>query len=188
MVSKNAIDVHIIQGRDLVPRDKEFGVIGKKTSSDPYVKVRWEGEHKGQTRTIMRNLSPYWNETVSIEVDKGRFRSKYSQLPPLELIVYDKDKGSDDDGMGIVKVPITAKSDANPKSQWFDVETGDASADWYCKKACGQIEVMVTTPANKEAATKIVREKEQKKLDSLKRVRDAKEEKKKSENRRKNES
>lgn len=128
----------------------------------------------------MRNLSPYWAETVSIEVDKGRFSSKYSQFPPLEIIIYDKDKNGDDDGMGIVKVPITSKPDVNPKAQWFKVETGDESQDWYCKKACGEIEVKVTTPANKEAAAKKKREKDQKKHDLLKRIHDKKEEEEKA--------
>lgn len=173
--SENTIDVHIIQARDLCPRDKEFGFLGKKVTSDPYVLLCWEGEVKGRTKTISKNLSPRWNETLHIEVKKGRFKSKYSKFPPLELRLFDEDQGQSDDGMGIVEIDLTAKQDPETKNQWLEVQTGNPGTDWYCKKASGQIQVKVTTPANKATAEKKRRDKEQKKLDLLKRIKEKKE-------------
>lgn len=171
---KNTVDVHIIQGRDLCPRDREFGFVGKKNSSDPYALVCWEGQVKGRTKTVAKSLSPRWDETLHIKVDKERFCSKYSELPPLEIRLYDEDK-RDNDGMGIVRIPMSVKASAEPRTEWLSVEPGDAETDWYCKRARGEIEVMIVTPANKEAA-----EKKKKSLDLLKKIKSVKEAKEKA--------
>ena len=60
--------INIVQGRNLVAKDRSKGVFGKKKSSDPYVKVLFGGKKYGKTREISKTLNPEWNETVNIKL------------------------------------------------------------------------------------------------------------------------
>ena len=68
------IDLTIVAGRGLVAKDKTF--FGKRTSSDPYVKVLYRtfqlGEKGktefGRTPTISKTLDPTWNAHVKIQL------------------------------------------------------------------------------------------------------------------------
>ena len=89
----NTIKVHVLEGRNLKAADRNWQ--GKKTSSDPYVKIRVEG-HPGtfKTKTIYKNLNPVWNETIDIAwpVNKA--------LEDVSLEIFDKDIASKDDSLG----------------------------------------------------------------------------------------
>ncbi|KAL1535121.1 putative ADP-ribosylation factor GTPase-activating protein AGD11 [Salvia divinorum] len=83
------INVKIVRGTDLAVRDM--------VSSDPYVVLNL-GNQSMKTRVIKNNLNPVWNEKLMLSIPED--------IPPLKLIVYDKDTFSTDDFMGSAEIDI----------------------------------------------------------------------------------
>ncbi|KAL7541817.1 hypothetical protein ACHAWF_011680 [Thalassiosira exigua] len=124
-------------------------MFGKRTSSDPYVKVFYGAEVAGKTSVKKKNLNPEWNAKIvyylGIE-DGERVRhalpsaSASGSVPSFTLVAFDKDNVSADDSLGAAIVPVAMNG---MEGQWFPLTTGDPKSKHYCKKAKGQVCVSV---------------------------------------------
>ncbi|XP_074304910.1 putative ADP-ribosylation factor GTPase-activating protein AGD11 isoform X2 [Silene latifolia] len=83
------IKVNVVRGTNLAIRD----II----TSDPYV-ILSLGQQSVKTRVIKNNLNPVWNEKLMLSIPEC--------IPPLKLLVYDKDTFTPDDFMGQAKINI----------------------------------------------------------------------------------
>ncbi|PIN04986.1 putative Ca2+-dependent phospholipid-binding protein [Handroanthus impetiginosus] len=83
------LNVNIMRGTNLAVRDM--------VSSDPYV-ILFLGNQSVKTRVIKNNLNPVWNERLMLSIPES--------IPPLKLLVYDKDTFSTDDFMGDAEIDI----------------------------------------------------------------------------------
>ncbi|XP_051124115.1 probable ADP-ribosylation factor GTPase-activating protein AGD11 [Andrographis paniculata] len=83
------IKVNIMRGTNLAIRDM--------MTSDPYV-ILSLGNQSMKTRVIRNNLNPIWNESLMLSIPDS--------IPPLKLLVYDKDTFKSDDFMGSAEIDI----------------------------------------------------------------------------------
>lgn len=83
------IKVNVVKGTNLAVRDV--------MTSDPYV-ILTLGHQSMKTRVIKNNLNPVWNEKLMLSIPE--------HIPPLKVIVYDKDTFSTDDFMGQAEIDI----------------------------------------------------------------------------------
>ncbi|KAL6124919.1 hypothetical protein ACLB2K_077427 [Fragaria x ananassa] len=83
------IKVNVVRGTNLVVRDV--------VTSDPYV-ILALGHQSVKTRVIKNNLNPVWNESLMLSIPE--------QIPPLKVLVYDKDTFTTDDYMGEAEIDI----------------------------------------------------------------------------------
>ncbi|XP_021886880.1 probable ADP-ribosylation factor GTPase-activating protein AGD11 isoform X2 [Carica papaya] len=83
------IKVNVVKGTNLAVRDV--------MSSDPYV-ILALGHQSVKTRVIKNNLNPVWNESLMLSIP--------DHIPPLKVLVYDKDTFSTDDFMGEAEIDI----------------------------------------------------------------------------------
>lgn len=83
------IKVNVVKGTNLAVRDV--------MTSDPYV-ILSLGNQSVKTRVIKNNLNPVWNEKLMLSIP--------DTIPPLKLLVYDKDTFSTDDFMGEAEIDI----------------------------------------------------------------------------------
>ncbi|KAK7243371.1 hypothetical protein RIF29_38164 [Crotalaria pallida] len=83
------IMVNVVKGTNLAVRDV--------VSSDPYV-ILSLGHQSVKTRVIKNNLNPVWNESLMLSIPEN--------IPPLKVLVYDKDTFSTDDFMGEAEIDI----------------------------------------------------------------------------------
>ncbi|KAL8160999.1 hypothetical protein V2J09_012488 [Rumex salicifolius] len=83
------VSVKVVRGTNLAVRDV--------LSSDPYVIISL-GHQSVKTRVVKNNLNPVWNEKLMLAIP--------DHVPPLKLLVYDKDTFKADDFMGEAEVDI----------------------------------------------------------------------------------
>ncbi|KAL2478226.1 putative ADP-ribosylation factor GTPase-activating protein AGD11 [Forsythia ovata] len=83
------IKVNVVRGTNLAIRDM--------VTSDPYV-ILSLGNQSMKTRVIKNNLNPVWNEKLMLSIPEN--------IPPLKLLVYDKDTFTPDDFMGDAEIDI----------------------------------------------------------------------------------
>ncbi|KAK4770595.1 hypothetical protein SAY87_031127 [Trapa incisa] len=96
------IKVNIVRGMNLAIRDM--------LTSDPYVIISL-GQQSVKTRVIRSNLNPIWNECLMLSIP--------DDVPPLKVLVYDKDTFKSDDFMGEGEIdiqPLLSTARANEKS------------------------------------------------------------------------
>ena len=140
------IDVSILQGKDLVAKDKN--IVGKRTTSDPYVQVYHEGKLQHKTKHVEKTLNPKWNE--SFKIHTGNISSGNSMIT---FRIFDWDLMSDPDNMGIVNIPLpdfTTNAVAPPPStKWYPVEKGEVGSKYYCKRASGEIQISIAISLRK---------------------------------------
>eukprot|EP00727_Mastigamoeba_balamuthi_P011862 m51a1_g7299 hypothetical protein (572) ;mRNA; f:79837-82630 len=104
------IKVTVVSARNLAPMDSN----GK---SDPYVILETGGSRK-KTKIVKENLNPSWNETFSFQLK--------SQSGSLAVQVWDYDRASKDDFLGMCLVDITSvQSDTDT---WFPLTPQQAKA------------------------------------------------------------
>ncbi|KAH1046123.1 hypothetical protein J1N35_036907 [Gossypium stocksii] len=97
------IKVNVVKGTNLAVRDM--------VTSDPYVMLTL-GQQSVKTRVIKNNLNPVWNESLMLSIPDS--------IPPLKVIVYDKDTFSHDDFMGEAEIdiqPLVAAAKAHERSE-----------------------------------------------------------------------
>ena len=156
--------LQIYAGKDLVGKDRSM--LGRRTTSDPYVKVYLGGKCYGHnTKTIEKNLNPVWegsNEAkFKILVTGDQARSILKSRKPLRLVIMDEDDLTEDDLMGVVDIPIPL-SEADPQSGkyentdkvWHKVSKGekdplpedenDPIPHHYCHNAKGKLQVSLS--------------------------------------------
>ncbi|XP_071708846.1 probable ADP-ribosylation factor GTPase-activating protein AGD11 [Rutidosis leptorrhynchoides] len=96
------IKVNVVKGTNLAVRDM--------MTSDPYV-ILSLGTQSVKTRVIKSNLNPVWNEKLMLSIP--------NYIPPLKVIVYDRDTFKADDFMGDAEIDIqplvsAARASENP--------------------------------------------------------------------------
>ncbi|XVE52283.1 hypothetical protein DITRI_Ditri02bG0110300 [Diplodiscus trichospermus] len=97
------VKVNVVKGTNLAVRDM--------MTSDPYV-ILALGEQSVKTRVIKNNLNPVWNESLMLSIPEN--------IPPLKVLVYDKDTFSTDDFMGDAEIdiqPLVAAAKAYENSE-----------------------------------------------------------------------
>uniref|UniRef100_A0A7N0RI73 ADP-ribosylation factor GTPase-activating protein AGD11 n=1 Tax=Kalanchoe fedtschenkoi TaxID=63787 RepID=A0A7N0RI73_KALFE len=100
------VKVNIVKGTRLAVRDM--------VTSDPYV-VLSLGTQTVKTRVIKNNLNPVWNEQLMLSIPE--------EVPPLKVLVYDKDKFTTDDFMGEAEIdiqPLLTAAKENEKNPAVD--------------------------------------------------------------------
>lgn len=153
IIDKITVNVTVVQGKDLTAKDRN--VFGKRTSSDPYVSVYHtfsslinlpsSKQHKqqqqqqtklGQTATVKKNLSPSWNYTIPTALSIPY--THQNENHKLVFKIFDEDKLSSGDCMGVVEIPIAfQESSSAAAAVWYDVPKTSA------KNASGKIQIQI---------------------------------------------
>lgn len=107
-IEQGILKVLVVRAHNLIAEDKPllFG----KPSSDPYVKLQFNGteEFKTKTRTLKKTINPEWNQLLIMDVKYN----KEGLFPPLEVTVMDWDLGlNPDDLLGSVIVDLSSCKD-----------------------------------------------------------------------------
>jgi len=145
---KVTLTIHNATG--LIAKDRNM--FGKKTSSDPYVKVFYNSESKpiGKTSVKKKTLNPEWEHQIKhiLGINDGEkvrhalpTASQMGNVPTLQLVLQDSDKLGNDDNLGQVFVPIIL---GGMDHQKFQVTTGAPNSKFFCKKAKGEIYISYT--------------------------------------------
>mmetsp|Transcript_22914 Transcript_22914/g.48122 ORF Transcript_22914/g.48122 Transcript_22914/m.48122 type:complete len:611 (+) Transcript_22914:74-1906(+) len=142
------VSITLHKANNLLAKDRN--IFGKRTSSDPYVKVFYKGEAIGKTPVKKKTLSPEWNHTVkhTVGANEGetiRNATTSNSLnmpghPSFLLVLFDHDNGTSDDVLGQVTVPIPY---SGIEKQWLTLETGASNEKHYCKKTKGEVQVSI---------------------------------------------
>ena len=143
LVDGATITIEVIEGRNLVAKDRNL--LGKKTSSDPYITLFHCNKKFGTTKVIKKSLNPQWKERFSLKLvqrDLVQSGTNNNEIPPVMLVIWDHDVGTADDPMGTVLVPIDLV-EAEPKQLWLPVTKGTAGK-YFCHNATGEVSVRVT--------------------------------------------
>ncbi|KAL1564343.1 putative ADP-ribosylation factor GTPase-activating protein agd11 [Salvia divinorum] len=111
------INVNIVRGTDLAVRDM--------VSSDPYVILNL-GNQSMKTRVIKNNLNPVWNEKLMLSIPED--------IPPLKLLVYDKDTFSTDDFMGSAEIDIQPLLSAAKATEYSSISEPMQLGNWKASK------------------------------------------------------
>jgi tellurium resistance protein TerZ len=137
--------ISLYQAKGLLAKDRNM--FGKKTSSDPYVKVFYKDVLIGKTQVKKKTLDPQWNCAFKYMIGcddaeklKHAAPSASGLGPKFRLVLFDKDNLSADDPLGQVYIPINVNG---IKQQWFSLQTGKEGEEYYCKKAKGEIQVSI---------------------------------------------
>ncbi|CAB9506210.1 Tellurium resistance protein [Seminavis robusta] len=139
----------LMKGEGLAAKDRNL--MGQRSTSDPYcvvslettvpgvgrAKAKTSTEELGKTKTIMKTLSPEWNQTFSTKISCSALTDP--KTPPCIVFhIFDYDKGSDDDSMGVVKIPIKLDPPKSfNKTEWYPVPATSA------KNAKGKLQVKI---------------------------------------------
>ncbi|GER37287.1 calcium-dependent lipid-binding family protein [Striga asiatica] len=107
------IKVNIVRGTNLAIRDM--------VTSDPYV-ILTLGSQSMKTRVIKNNLNPVWNESLMLSIPES--------IPPLKLLVYDKDTFSTDDFMGNAEIDIQPLLSAAKASESSSINESTLLGKW----------------------------------------------------------
>ncbi|XP_076101848.1 multiple C2 and transmembrane domain-containing protein 1-like isoform X2 [Mytilus galloprovincialis] len=86
------LEIILKEGRDLVIRDSSG-------TSDPYVKFKLGNKMLHKSKTVYKNLNPQWNETFHLLIE--------DLFQPVQLQVYDYDRGRFDDPMGSADIDLS---------------------------------------------------------------------------------
>lgn len=141
------VTLTIHRARGLIAKDRNM--FGKLTSSDPYVKVFYHDRLVGKTPVKKKTLDPEWDCSIKhiLGINDGEkvrhalpSTSSAGNVPSLDLVLFDHDKASSDDPLGMATVPVALNG---MESQWFQVTTGPTGSKHYCKKAKGEICVSI---------------------------------------------
>jgi hypothetical protein len=125
------IKVSVLQGRNLVAKDKN--IWGRHTTSDPYVVLRHGPNKMGKTSIIKKTLDPTWNDHGFCLSVVPRAIAVYTSI---ECRIFDHDKLSSDDPMGMVFVPIPTQNNSKVM-RWYPVEKGEGES--HCRNATGEL-------------------------------------------------
>lgn len=154
--SEITLTVTIAQGRNLVAKDRNM--FGKKTTSDPYVKVFLGNSTAGpgttaaaiaKTAVIAKNCTnPVWNATLRHTFYGAAANQIMSSATTIWFVIMDSDTMSKDDSMGMVAVNNATTGEASSSSsssslQWYPVTPGPSSHKWHCHNASGELQVAV---------------------------------------------
>ena len=116
---KGELAVGVIQGADLPGMDMSG-------TSDPYVKVYLlpEKKKKFETKVHRKTLNPVFNETFNFKVPYAEMGSK-----TLVFAVYDFDRFSKHDQIGLVKVPLNSVDLGRVVEEWRDLTSPESDSE-----------------------------------------------------------
>lgn len=132
------VQLTILQGEDLAAKDTN--IVGKKTTSDPYVEVRVKDEVIGRTKTIPKTLSPMWNERFDMDIKRGGKK--------LKLHIWDEDKMSEPDAMGVIILELPSDPHID-LTEWHEIPAQSAH------NAKGSLRVRIETKLTEDPKPKI---------------------------------
>ncbi|CAF1631558.1 unnamed protein product [Rotaria magnacalcarata] len=113
---QGVIRVIVIQAKELIKAD--ITLLGKG-KSDPFIKVKAQGNIEYKTKTINNTTEPQWNEVFEFAVEQYESDS-------VVFEVYDEDPGKDD-FLGRAEFPINTLTDKEAVDTWLtlkDVKKG----------------------------------------------------------------
>ena len=103
---KATLEVSILQGRELVPRNAS-------NLSNPYITIKYGSDVKFKTRTVKKTLDPEWNETVSLSCP--------SPAESIRVECWSKDRFSDNlMGSAVFDMDSVVQFEDGPK--WCKLE------------------------------------------------------------------
>ncbi|XP_071166891.1 multiple C2 and transmembrane domain-containing protein 1-like isoform X6 [Mytilus edulis] len=108
------LEIILKEGRDLVIRDSSG-------TSDPYVKFKLGNKMSHKSKTVYKNLNPQWNETFHLLIE--------DLFQPVQLQVYDYDRGRFDDPMGSADIDLSL-IELNESSE-LKLELSDGGKEEY---------------------------------------------------------
>lgn len=111
------IKVNVVRGTNLAVRDI--------VTSDPYV-ILSLGQQSVKTRVIKNNLNPVWNEQLMLSIPET--------IPPLKMLVYDKDTFKPDDFMGDAEIDIQPLVSAAQASENSSIKEPMQLGSWVASK------------------------------------------------------
>mmetsp|Transcript_28177 Transcript_28177/g.40815 ORF Transcript_28177/g.40815 Transcript_28177/m.40815 type:complete len:624 (+) Transcript_28177:142-2013(+) len=163
------IKITILQGRNLVAKDRALFGIGKKNASDPYVRVFFGGKihgrtqagrslridqtiERGRTETQYKTLNPHWRRgivkiSLNSQMANDLISGKDPSLAKIKLLIFDEDQVSEDDDMGTVVIPLRPLLGQPPEAKWYSVEKG--KGEHHVKNATGELQVKVEVSGKK---------------------------------------
>ncbi|KAH1180244.1 rasGAP-activating-like protein 1 isoform X1 [Mauremys mutica] len=106
---KRALHCHVIEARDLAPRD----ISG---TSDPFARVSWDG-HALETAIIKKTRFPHWEEVLEFDLEEG-VPGKESKGSRVSVEVWDWDMVGKNDFLGRVEFSLDALQ-RSPAKGWF---------------------------------------------------------------------
>lgn len=142
------VQYQVIEARDLVAKDRNL--FGKKKSSDPFVQVSLlctqtntiPGQKKnvqkimlGRSETIKKNLNPTWNFSKISQIPYSR----QSEILQLVFNLYDEDKLSSPDSLGVVTMPPLNWKNSKGSATWYEIPKDSG------KKVTGEVKICITT-------------------------------------------
>ena len=140
-MTKWVVEMEVAAGRNLVARDGSGPLkLGSKYTSDPYVVCTF-GKHKFVSDVVPKTVNPVWNANC-------RWVIEGSQFDPEDNIIcaiFDRDRGSLDDPMGQVWVPMRnlLQEGAGLRHVWHRVRSHKG-----CRDATGELQLkIVVRPA-----------------------------------------
>jgi hypothetical protein len=129
------VKVTVLGGRGLVAKDKNL--LGRNTTSDPYVKIFHANSYVGKTAIVWKTLNPEWKDQSFCIAAIPNVLDKFDVI---ECNIYDHDTLSTDDSMGTVYIPIPRKFNEKVL-MWYPVEKG--KGEDYCRNAKGDLHVEI---------------------------------------------
>jgi len=146
-IDKMVVNIQVLKAKNLVAKDRN--IFGKRTTSDPYVLVslsctpaetvsnqkRVQKIELGRTQTISKHLSPTWNYTLPSDIPFSR----YNETLQLVFEIFDQDKLSSDDSLGVVKLEALQWKDSSGASVWHEIPKDSA------KNVSGMIKINIST-------------------------------------------
>ena len=143
-IDKMNLEIQVLNGSGLVAKDRNM--LGKKTTSDPFVVVslisRGRKTQLGKTKTVKKTLSPAWQATFSTSLSylqHGPSPGFPNSNPMLMFEIFDEDLMSAPDNMGIVKVVLKWEDLLPSAPSWHEVPKDSA------KNASGKIELKISS-------------------------------------------
>ena len=135
LIPAGALRIIIVEGRDLVARDRHFGGSGK---SDPYAIVSC-GERKVsfKHRYVSESLNPKWNYEVTFAIENPEGHK-------ISIDIYDFNKMTNDDFLGRVEFSVEDTIKSKNFNKWLKlgkVESGEVHAmcEWKIAKPASEL-------------------------------------------------
>ncbi|XP_011313469.1 multiple C2 and transmembrane domain-containing protein 1 isoform X2 [Fopius arisanus] len=107
----SVVTIVLVEAKNLIPMDMDG-------SSDPYVKFRL-GTEKYKSKVVNKTINPVWLEQFDLHLYEDPYLGQ-----ELEVTVWDRDKGHQDDLMGRTTIDLAGLERETTHRIWRDLEDG----------------------------------------------------------------